>query len=216
MDVSRAPLTAPRRGRRWTAAFARIARAHLLSRLDRRRVVFRWRPDAVRLPQADLLVMRATSVDQLPGTVFRSSDPEGQAREWYRHFLDQGAVLWTAVEDGRALGSVWVLDAGLVGSWYVPLEADAQVIYGGRHAGLGAGKGSCGAAFGRGRARCCRGTGVPRLHGVEPASAARFRESRVRPCRHRRKPLARSAGRPRCLSKRPSCRSCWSIGTRAR
>jgi RimJ/RimL family protein N-acetyltransferase len=131
MDVSRAPLAAPRAPpRRWVAALARIARTHLLARFDRRRVVFRWQPEAVRPGKGDAPARRVTSLDELPNTIFREADADGQPRAWYRHFLDQGAVLWTAVEGGRALGSVWMLDAARVGAWYVPLESNAQVIYG--------------------------------------------------------------------------------------
>ena len=131
MDVFRAPLAAPPTPRRrWVAALERIARTHLLSRFERRRVVFRWRPEAVRLGESDLRVERVASLDELPNTVFREFDSDGQPLAWYRHFLNQGAVLWTAIEGGRALGSVWVLPAARAGDWYVPLEPDAGVIYG--------------------------------------------------------------------------------------
>jgi len=131
MDNSRAPLAAsPIPLRRWAAALGRIARTHLLSRFDRRRVVFRWRPEAVRLCESDIPSRRVTSLDELPSTIFREADREGQPRVWYQHFLNQGAVLWTAIEGGHALGSVWVLDAARTGAWYVPLEPDAQIIYG--------------------------------------------------------------------------------------
>jgi len=93
-------------------------------------MVFRWRPDTVRLGETNIHGQRFASLDDLPDAIFHEADPEGQPRAWYRHFFDQGAILWTAIERGRALGSVWVLNAARVGAWYVPLEADAQVIYG--------------------------------------------------------------------------------------
>ena len=66
MDVFRAPLAAPPTPRRrWVAALERIARTHLLSRFDRRRVVFRWRAEAVRHGESDLRVDGGASIEEV-------------------------------------------------------------------------------------------------------------------------------------------------------
>ncbi len=124
-----APALGPPR-KRWGAALERIARERLLSRLDRRRLVMRWEPDAVQIPASAIEPIVVENFAALPVTLTLEADPAGMPRDWHRHFFDQGATLWTALEDGRALGSLWMIGAQRLGAWYLPLEPNAQVIYG--------------------------------------------------------------------------------------
>lgn len=105
-------------------------RERVLSRLDRRRVVMRWQPGAVCIGSSPIAPIVIDGLPALPPSVTRETDPAGMPREWYRHFFDHGATLWTALDRDRVLGSLWVIGARRLGDWYVPLERDAQVIYG--------------------------------------------------------------------------------------
>ena len=116
--------------RRRPAALARIVRHKLLAHLDRRRTVFRWRDGAATLPGPTIVPQRIAALAQVPESVFRDRDPGGMPREWYAHFFAQGAALWTAIEHGRALGSLWVVPAERLGAWYVPVEREALIVYG--------------------------------------------------------------------------------------
>lgn len=115
--------------RRALAVLSRIVRTRVWGRFDQRRVVLRWDANAVRAgagqPIEPMLVLR---IEDLPASAL--ADPQGQPRRWYETFFRQGARLWTAIEDGRVLGSAWIIDARLLDRWYIPLEAGAAVIYG--------------------------------------------------------------------------------------
>lgn len=128
MDTSAAAPRQPRK--RWGAALSRIVRERVLSRLDRRRQVMRWQPSAVRIGTASLIPQRIETLSALPPAATREADSSAMPRDWYRHFFAQGAALWTAFENGRALGSLWIIGAQHLGGWYVPLEPEARVIYG--------------------------------------------------------------------------------------
>jgi predicted GNAT family acetyltransferase len=125
------PTPAPRPSRkRWGAAIERIARERILSRLDRRRVILRWHPEAARIAPSPTRPLVVDSLAALPASITNEIDPSGLPRDWYRHFFAHGAVLWTTLENGRALGMLWVINSKRLGAWYVALEPDAQVIYG--------------------------------------------------------------------------------------
>jgi len=120
----------PPRRRRRAAELMRVLQERVLGRLDRRRIIFRWDPRAVTTAPSDRDILRIEQLTALPATIANFADPAGQPLAWYRHFFDQRATLWTMVEDARALGSLWMIGARRLGAWYLPLEPDAQIIYG--------------------------------------------------------------------------------------
>lgn len=104
-------------------------RQRVLGLFDHRLVIYRWEAGAVPVASAAITPQTFRAIDELPDTVFAESGSGGLPRQWYEGLFAQGAILWTAIEDGKALCSLWVISAEQLGQWWVALPARDKVIY---------------------------------------------------------------------------------------
>jgi RimJ/RimL family protein N-acetyltransferase len=116
-------------GGNWRASILAQFRARLWSKIERRLVLYRWRPRDFPPEAGSFDIRRIGRLDEVPETVFRESDPHGMPRAWYAARFAEGAVLWIALDGGRAASCVWLVRGAELPGWYQPLCDDDKVIY---------------------------------------------------------------------------------------
>ncbi|MCK9543980.1 MAG: GNAT family N-acetyltransferase, partial [Novosphingobium sp.] len=113
----------------WRAFIAAQFRSRLWSMIERRLVLYRWRPRQFAPEHCPFDIRRIASVSELPPSVFEDANPLSPPRDWYEDRFADGAVLWVGLDRGRAASCVWLIRGADLPGWYRPLKADDKVIY---------------------------------------------------------------------------------------
>jgi GNAT superfamily N-acetyltransferase len=116
-------------GANWRESIGAQMRARVWSKVERRLVLYRWKPREFGPERADFDIRRVETIAELPPSIFKETDPLGMPRQWYEERFAEGAVLWVGLDGGHAASCVWLIRGGDLPGWYQPLKAEDRVIY---------------------------------------------------------------------------------------